>query len=168
MSQGGACPRWRSAKTCPPALLRLDPQKRLAARLGEAWRLPPNREAPPGVPCRSAAAGSGLRRSRVERGGRPRSRGGAAERREGQPGPRDRLFPGGPVERGAEGSGGLGAHSGPWNNWTALWASAPLRRSALKERGAPSYATGLGAQAGALHLGTYEGGLVELRGPDRS
>ncbi|KAJ1197573.1 hypothetical protein NDU88_001430 [Pleurodeles waltl] len=49
---------------------------------------------------------SGLRRSRGEKGVRPGRQGGAAERRERRPGPRDGLSPGGPFEPGAEGSGG--------------------------------------------------------------
>ncbi|KAJ1209248.1 hypothetical protein NDU88_004626, partial [Pleurodeles waltl] len=71
----GVCPRWRSAKTGPPALRRLDPKERLAARLGEAWRLLPSRRAPPGDPCRSAAALVGAVPLLRESGIRPRSLG---------------------------------------------------------------------------------------------
>ncbi|KAJ1206374.1 hypothetical protein NDU88_001780 [Pleurodeles waltl] len=97
----GACPRWRSARTCPLALCRLDPEKCLPAREGVAWRLPPHCAAPPGVLSRSAAGGSGLCRSREESWARPWSRGGAAERRRRRPGPQDRPLPGGPSKRGA-------------------------------------------------------------------
>ncbi|KAJ1175687.1 hypothetical protein NDU88_000974 [Pleurodeles waltl] len=111
--QYGACPRWRSARTCPLALRRLDPEKCLAAHWWEALEAPPHCEAPPGVFCRSAAAGSGLCRSRGKSWARPRSRGGAAERRKRRPGPQYGPLPSSPSERGTEGLRAWGLTLGP-------------------------------------------------------
>ncbi|KAJ1120129.1 hypothetical protein NDU88_008304 [Pleurodeles waltl] len=94
--------RWRNARTCPRALCRLDPGKCFAARGGEAWRLPPHCEAPPGALTRSAEAGSGFYRSRGGSWARPRGRGRSAERCGRRPGPPD-----GPLLDGTSGHGAV-------------------------------------------------------------
>ncbi|KAJ1214830.1 hypothetical protein NDU88_002441 [Pleurodeles waltl] len=162
----GACPRLRSAKTCPPVLRHLELQKRLAAHLGEAWRLPPNREVPPGVPCARRRPWSGLCRSRWESGIRPQSRGG----------PRSGV------------GGGLGRGTG--SPPVALLSLAPrdqgawgltlgpgmtgLRRGPRPET--PERPEGEGRShmcywtrgCRLFTLAPTIGGLVEVRGPDRS
>ncbi|KAJ1131558.1 hypothetical protein NDU88_009893 [Pleurodeles waltl] len=97
-------------------------QKCLPAQWGEAWRLPPNFEAPLGVPGCLAVALAWI--APLPRGNRDRpwNRGGAAERRKRWTGLRGELSPGGLVSLAPVGCGAWGAHPGP-REWLDLGVS---------------------------------------------